>query len=520
MVSRSKKIDVFILFSFIAFFFFYLSHGLDTKDSGEFLVCAKRLLPAHSPGSVLYIIIGRLFVFMGAVGVNLLSLIFSVSSLFILLKLSKDNTLFKILIIILFSGSSIVYYSTSAEVYTAVLFFISLIVFFAEKRKYEALSFSSGLLALLSPIYFLLTLPFILIHLFKYKNKKNIIFIFILPIILYLFITIRLPYINNVFSSDSFIKTIDFISGKDFAVKKNVLSFDFGWITNNVVSLFLKSIKMSSFWFIVFVMFLCQIDLKKNVDVLITLLLYFVFFVLLRLDVKNVFHFFIPIIPLILRLFKDVRLEKSVLHKNIFISVALFFIVFSIFNIDVKHTRLPLMYAKDVVDIVKETSLVIVSIDNRINYFKYLNEYTDYIKKDIIFINLADLSKDYYLRSLNKELEIPEMIDTNPMVNLVNIIALNKNKKNIYFDADPSLYGVDISVYDHGLLFSTNVVSSLPLEIYNNIKEITAFNITLNDPEFKNLIISYRIALENLKNKIKDDEIKKRIDNWLSIYSY
>ena len=526
MAYRPKSLTIIILLFLSLLYSYLLSFGLDTKDSGEFLVCAKRFIPAHSPGSVLYIIIAKLFSFSGPFGVNSLSLIFSVLSVLILMKSVNQKYLIYGLILVIFTFQSVVYYSTTAEIYTMVLFICSLLIYFSKNNSPEAFSMTSGLLGLLSPVYLLLSLPFIIYELKKVFNQKNKLFVFLalffLPMFLYLFITFRTDSIAKNITFESLIDTFNFMIGKDFQVKQNVLSFDPMWIFNNFKTLFIKLFSTSSIVFILILIMFIKLELKKKIGSLLTIILYVVFFIFLRLEVKNVFHFFIPIIPFVI-LILDSRVKKRYMsfnRKSLFM-IFLVPIFFNLFQLEVNHTQLPEKYAEDVISIVKEPAIVIISIDNRINYFDYIREYTNKIKKDVVFINLTHLNKEYYVKSFSKKLIIPEMIDRNELINLKNLISLNNEKRNIYFDAHPSLYGLDIRVNPCGLVFSTNNRTDDWSKLLGKLSHIFNFKEkSPNDPEFKNLIISYKIALSDIKDNLKEEIVIKEIDRWLDHYQF
>jgi hypothetical protein len=224
LFNKIKRIEIILFIILTLIFSFNLSQGLNTRDSGEFLVAGANLDITHPPGTPIYAIIAKIFFFLGGIkGIIFMSAFFSALSFLIILKMFDNNKLIIGLFLLnLFLNKTFFYFSTTAEVYTLNLFLFSLLLYFTHKKNSYLASFSYGLACTLAPVNVLLFFPIGLKAfieckrkvLFKNKFKRNN------PII-----SLLLSNIFNIIKNDKAekkadIKIIPFIPPK----KKNIFA--------------------------------------------------------------------------------------------------------------------------------------------------------------------------------------------------------------------------------------------------------------------------------------------------------
>ncbi|MCX7760588.1 MAG: DUF2723 domain-containing protein [Hydrogenothermaceae bacterium] len=205
-----------IIYFVLAFFGFIYTYSLfpvfSTGDGGGLITASYLLGIAHPPGYPFYLQISKIFTFLpnGNIGIRigLLSVFFSVLSLFILYKITLKLTNKPILSItpLLFLGVSYSYYFNSVveKFYTLnlsiilLLFFIGMKQILFDKLDKRDVLFSAFILGLATSIHhtaLFMTVPLILVGLFYYRDFLKVIphsiFMFLLGFSVNIYLYIR-----------------------------------------------------------------------------------------------------------------------------------------------------------------------------------------------------------------------------------------------------------------------------------------------------------------------------------------
>ncbi|MGM0608058.1 MAG: protein O-mannosyl-transferase family [Candidatus Muiribacteriota bacterium] len=509
-----------VLWLLFLIYFLNLAPGLNTRDSGEFLVSAKYLDITHPPGYPLYSSAGRLFyAFGGERAIIFMSSFFGVLSFFILYLMCSKSITLAVFGLILFLSESYFYYSTTAEVYTLNLFFYVLVFYFSLKQKYYAALFAISIASLIQPVNFILLIPFTVGAFFKVKRKWKAFFILALGAVLFLYLPFRasaeLP-LN--YGNPSNIKNfLVQISGLDFGVRENVFNFDLERVANNFFNFFKKaSIRIETIFFIPGLFILWKKNKYFFYKSTLFLILYVVFFLLLNLNIDHAWHFFMPAMFLAYYIC-ILSFKKLKLNFKILIPLLLIFYIFP--NSTPNHTNAAYNYVKNAAISAQEPAIIFTARDNRTFYFLYYKYFKENKEEDFININILNLGEDWYLKNLSQKLKLPDTLGDNPEFNLRQIVGFLSSEYNLYLDVNPEMFGFTGNYYRQGVLYQLFKKSRNDLIIARNLRiEGLPFKLDKKDPELYNLGISFSDTFDYYK-KYFNEEKKRFYSEWKNYYT-
>jgi hypothetical protein len=430
-----------ILYLFLfALYNYTLSPTVFWLDSGEVIASSYLLSISHSPGYVIYNILGKIFSFFPlgniAVRINLFSAFFgAVSGLcfyFLLNRIEEKKFLLSFFTTLLFSFSyTLWFYSVVAEIYSFVYFFyIFLILLILEFKKngnikiFYFFFFLLGISTSLHPYFFVILFPFLILF-YKKLNIKNFLvgfFIFFVAISVDIFLPLKSAKgdIFNFGDPEKFGNFLKMITFSTATSHPNLIS-SFSKLLFQI-KVMLRFFYIQSISFLPILFFFGIINISKNIKKFffwkILFFLPTIPFLLLELEILDIwmidYSLILSYIVIFVIVFYGIIFLEKILKKE-FLLIILIFLTFFQFQrgyyLNNKSRDFSAEFSLNkIIEKFEKNSLIFTDNIGILNLFSYFQE-VENKRKDIIVVCLEYLNFDWYLKNLEKKgLKIPKEI--------------------------------------------------------------------------------------------------------------
>lgn len=475
-----KKLLVLLLFSCAVFYIWSAPYSVPTKDSAEYLFCAKHLSVPHPPGAVSYLLLLKPFMIFGYTGALLLHLILalSVSALFYLIISStarnKMEQLYSFSITLLISSGFFMHFIMFPETDAMLFLLLSFSVFFLLEKKYHLSAFFFCAAFTISYQFISLIPCFVLYPLLRKKiDLKRLLLITILLLSAFTYLPLRG---QSLYSYDpgvsSFRGLLTYLSLSEFKVQKNLSS-----VSHADFREFLKIYPPGTLFFLLFPLISLIKKDKTSIFFSVSSLLYLIFFFYLaRASLQNSVHYFFPFV-----LLSSCSLIHSGLRNSLILLLFASILCWNPLTDRVYNRALPQQYAEISLSGIRQ-GIYFTARDCHINYFMYF-----FPSENFFFINVSDLERNAFREKLEKNLKIrisgndvPEMV--------VSIIQQTIQQHRVYFENDPIFDFIPFQSAAQGL---RREISGEYVPVLISLKNFPDLDYQGNDEEIHNLLITF-----------------------------